>query len=341
MAFKVSNEIKQEQVKEIKKLGVDFGSKSIKICGEVKGETVLKQIKSKVKMNSRDTNYVVERDGKVLCFGVGEPLYRKDKTRRPHIEEQVLLAVHTIYGAQPVEIDLELAVGLPLDLFGAEEKKDAYEIELLEKFKAPLEGTVNGDFMRVKVSKLEICAEGYSGYVAICNKIKPTRPFVIFDMGYRTTDVLAITPDGDELNIDSYTTENKGMLEVLTDIQRAFLNDTKERFEVDTIENAILNNPKIRVSVDGVGTEVDVMEYVTAGEETLKPILYKLEASEIPDIFSRDIYFIGGGATLLNTISEHITKDENNNLVLYTKLISNQQDLTYCNCVGYFMQLED
>lgn len=322
------------------KIAIDLGSSSLKICGEVDGKTIFKRIKSKVAFKSTDDNFVVTRDGRTLYFGVGEPLVRQDKTERSYIEEQILLAVNQIYGASQGVTKIRLAIGLPLDLYKSETKKEKFETKMREIQASKLIGDVNGEIMTVEIEDVIVCAEGYSGYLALSDKINTPLPFIIIDMGYRTTDVLGITPNGEEMIIDAYTTVNQGMREVYQKIQQQFLDDTGKNLPVDTIENATIQNLEMKIVKDGKFEKVKMKDWTKYGSRTLKYILTELELT-FPDLFSREIYLVGGGATIIDEIAKFMTEDSAEEMMIETTLISNQDDLTFCNSAGYFMQLED
>lgn len=321
-------------------IALDLGSSSIKICGEVNGKSVFKRIVSKVSFNSTDDNFVVERNGRTLHFGVGSSLVRQDKTEREYVEEQILLAVNQIYGESVGVTKIRLAIGLPLDLYKSEPKREKFESDMRAIQANKLIGTVNGALMTIQLEKVIVCAEGYSGYLALAHRVETQLPFIIIDMGYRTTDVLGITPNGEEMVIDDNTTINTGMREIFGDIQKQFLNDTGKNFPVDIIENAIIKDLEIKVQEGQEFKRVKIKDWVHYGSRTLKPILTELELT-FPDIFSRDIYLVGGGATIVDSIAKSITADKEDKMMLETILVSSQEDLTFCNSAGYFMQLKE
>lgn len=336
------NLFKDSKQEEIKPIAIDLGSSSIKACGAINGRPIYKKIKSKCTEMSTDDNFVVEMDNRKVHFGVGKPLIKQDKTQREYIAEQILLCVHQIYGASNGVTRIKLAVAIPLNLYEVDGKREKFQ-ESLEKLKnQQLTGLVNGDIMVVEIESILVCAEGYSAYYALADIIRATKPFIIFDFGYRTTDALVVTPNLEEGScaITSYGTVELGMYEVFKDIQRQFLNDTGKNLPLEDVETCILYAPEVKVAnKDNTGYErKDIRNWIHYGSSTFKDIYRDFELM-FGEIGSKDIYLVGGGATLISQICEYITKSLEEQLVVETELIASQEDLTFANSAGCFMQI--
>jgi len=336
----ISNDEKTEvtigsiDLSKVYRLALDLGSANLKIAGQIGNEVKFKKIKSKVSLDALDTNYVVKLGDRVLCFGVGDSLIQQDKTQREYIEETILLAVNQIYGDFDGILKIDLALGLPLDLYKSQNKREYFEMKINSMLTKTLSGQVNGQDVFVKINSFKVCAEGYSGFLALHEKMDITTPFLIVDAGYRTTDILSINinQEDKELIIGNFKTINTGLLEVFEDIQKKFLNDTGCNYTAEVIEDRILNAPMVKIGLDSV----NMKDWIKYGEHTVKEIFKTIQLS-FPDMNSRNIYPIGGGAYTINDIIEYMLSEGKINYK--TEIIGTQNELIYANVAGYFFQL--
>lgn len=328
-------ELKTAFAKGVKRLAIDLGSANMKMTGEVEGEMKFKKIKSLVTNDSIDDNYVVVMNDKTLYFGTGNSLIQQDKTKREYIEETVLLCAHEIYGATENTLRIDLALGLPLDLYKSESKRESFELKMKAMQSKTLSGYVNGDEMFVKINSITIMAEGYSAFMALHEKMDTTSPFMVVDIGYRTTDILSVDIDNEGvMTIGNYTTINAGMLEVFEDIKKAFMNDTGSVMPATSVESRILSSPKVKVGFE----TFDIREWIKYGKNTVSEIFRQTQL-RFPDTANRNIYLVGGGACIVNEIVQHMVEEKM--LDFDTQIIANQEELIYCNVAGYFMQIGD
>lgn len=327
------NKVKDDDVSEVKKIAIDLGSANIKVAIMDGDEYKFKKIKSKVSLNAIDTNYVVSTTSNTLSFGTGESLIQQDKTKREYIEETILLATSLMFEDEGV-IKIDLALGLPLDLYKSEKKREDFDIKLQGMKNKPISGNVNGRDIIIKINSILVCAEGYSGFLSLNNKVDKKSPFIIIDTGYRTTDILSIdiNHEEDELVIGKFKTFNQGMLEVFEDIQKQFLNDTGNNFPAEVIENRILYSPTLKIGQE----TLDLKSWIKFGSQTIKEILRSLELT-IPDAMSRNIYLVGGGAAIFDEIVKYL--NENGSTNINTQMIGTIDESIYANVTGYYMQL--
>ena len=320
----------------VRKIAIDLGSSNLKIVGLLNNELKFKKLKSKVSLDSMDKNYVVSTSQNKLCFNVGDSLIQQDKTKREYIAETVLLAVNLIYGAGKFNIDL--ALGLPLDLYKSNYKKQSFENKLQSIFSSPLKGKVNDEDMEVTVNTYLVCAEGYSSFLSLSNKLDFSTPIAIFDMGYRTTDILMIDFDLDTKipSISQYGTINQGLYEVFDDIQKKFLDDTGILLENNIIESRLINAPKVNTD-EGV---VDLNDWIKYGSHTIKTIFNTMNL-RYNDIYDRTIYLVGGGAFIVNTIIQDMLTNNTIDKRTTVKLSGTLNESIYANAVGYYHQLLD
>ena len=327
--FKVNTNMAQP-----KPIAIDLGSKNLKMVGNVNGELKFKKIKSLATTDSISDNYVVSTPTRTLYFGTGKSLIQQDKTNREYIEETILLAAHQIYGSTGETLKIDLALGLPLDLYKSENKYESFNMKLKNIQSNTIAGSVNGEDMMVKINSIKICAEGYSAFMSLHEKMDATSPFMVVDVGFRTTDILSIDIEDDgEMVIGNYDTINYGMFEVFDDIKKAFMNDTGSVIPADSIEDRILYSPMIKV-----GFEMhDLRNWIKYGKETIKEVLKQMQL-RFPDAPNRNIYLVGGGSHIANQIVEHMI--EQNELNFGTLLIGTLDELIYSNVAGYYMQIE-
>lgn len=322
--------------KDIKKLAIDLGSANLKIAGSVNGEMVFKKIKSLATTDSIDDNYVVSIDDNTIYFGTGNSLIQQDKTKREYIEETILLSVYQIYGEIESSFRIDLALGLPLDLYKTENKREEFEAKVRSLQSKVLFGCVNGHEITVKLNSVSVFAEGYSAFISLHEKMDTESPFMVVDIGYRTTDVLSVDIDNEgELTIGNYTTVNYGMLEIFEDIKKAFMNDTGSTMPVSSVESRILFAPKVKV---GNSKTVNIKDWVKYGRNTVGEIFKQIHL-KFPDLPNRNVYLVGGGSMLVDEIVKHMV--EENMVEFDTQTVGTQDELLYCNVAGYFMQLED
>ena len=319
------------------KLAIDFGSANIKMLGMVEGFEKRCISKSLATTKGIDENNCVELFDRKIYFGSGYSLVKKDKTERDYVIESVFFATDKIYGELDNEFEVDLAIGLPLSQY-----KIAGRIEYENKLKdlylnKQLNGKVNGKHISIKINFLKIYAEGYSGFIALYDEVKKDMPFLIVDVGYKTTDVLGIGKEiaSDNLVIQDYTSINEGMSEVFEDIKDKFFNDNKIEYDAETIEYAILTNQLLKVNNE----EVDPKQWLKYGSEVVTDVFNTIETKLFPDMKTRNIYLIGGGVDLIYKILQQMDK-HNKYKDLDVEILINKEQSMFANVVGYYMQLE-
>lgn len=326
--------MKEVKKVNVKPLAIDLGSKNLKIVGEVDGILKFKKIKSLATTDSIDDNYVVSTPNRTLYFGTGKSLIQQDKTKREYIEETILLAAHEIYGATEDVTRIDLALGLPLDLYKSESKFESFDLKLRNIQSKSIVGKVNGDDMIVKINTIKICAEGYSAFMSLHEKMDTSSPFMVVDVGYRTTDILSIDIDDEgEMVIGNYDTINLGMFEVFEDIKKAFMNDTQSTMPAEAVESRVLYSPMVKVGFE----TYDIRDWIKYGSETIKEVFKQMQL-RFPDAANRNIYLVGGGSYIVNDVVEYMIEEKL--LDFGTQLIGTLDELIYCNVAGYYMQIE-
>ena len=311
------------------KLAIDLGNSNIKFAGEVNGSPTFKVVRSLVSTNSLDTNYLVKHAGNTLHFGVGDSLVEVDKTNRKYIKETILWGVHEIYGASEKALDIDLAVGLPLDLYKSSKKAD-FEDKLKALTNSVLDGEVNGENMLVKVKSVKVCSEGYSAFINLMPTIDKDYSALILDVGFGTTDAIGITYNKNlsKWQIDDYTTIDKGLYNIYDAIKGEILNKEKIKDinDVSAVETIFLNNPVVLTETG----EFNINCYLYSARPVVDSLITSVH-KKFPDMKLRKIYLVGGGADLLDKITGSS---------LAHKYKSNTLTCLYANAAGYLLQIK-
>lgn len=94
-----------------------------------------------------------------------------------------------------------------------------------------------------------------------------------------------------------------------------------------------MHSPFVKIGQD----KVNIKEWVKFGKHTVKEILKSIELS-VPDAAIRNVYIIGGGASLFNEIANQLYTS--NETIITTELLGTIEQLIYANVIGYYMQIE-
>jgi hypothetical protein len=311
------------------KLAIDLGNSNMKFAGEVDGQPVFKVVRSLVSKNSLDTNYVVSHAGKTLHFGVGDSLVEVDKTDRKYIKETILLGAYELYGSSEKVREIDLALGLPLDLYKSSKKED-FEDKVKNLTNVVLDGEVNSEPMLIKVKSIKICSEGYSAFINLLPAIDKNYSALIVDVGFGTTDAIGITYNKNlsKWQIDGYMTADKGLYNIYDAIKTEILDKekTKSITDVSSIETIFLNNP-IVLTEKG---EFDINSYLYSATTVVDSLVTEIN-KKFTDMKSRKIYLVGGGADLMDKIT---------GISLPHKQKVNQLTSLYANATGYLLQIK-
>lgn len=322
------------------KLAIDFGSANMKSIGMIDGLEKRMLIKSQARLDGMNDKFVVEYKDKKIDFGVGTSLVKREKTEREFVIESVFLNIYEIYGNLDKDFEVDLAIGLPITQYKSN-GRIKYEEELKNMYlNKKLYAKVDGKDIGITIKFLKIYSEGYSGYVALYDEFQKDTPFLLVDIGYKTTDVIAVGKNKitNKLMIEDYESINKGMLEIFTAIQNRFYDDTGMNYPPETIENAIIDNRQLKTyDSDGVKM-VETRQWLKYGNNVLTDIFNTIEI-KFPDMKTRNIYLIGGGVEFIQKILNQIAKEDKHKTLDVDVLINTEQSM-YANAIGYYMQLE-
>ena len=299
----------------MKKLGLDLGNSSMKVVGGDKDQLIYKRIRSLATAHSEDTNHVVDLDGEIIHFGVGEPLVEHDKTNRRYLTHSILLSTYEVYG--PGSHEIALGLTLPINLYKLKKESFKQQIEAIKE----IEGVCNGNKISVKISKVNVQPEGLSAFYALMPEIKK-EAILFIDIGHRTTDIIAanVDPDTKRWKIEGSHSLQYGGYELLNDLQSALYPATSTFFSTQQIEQLLATGGKVgKLQIESLYREALSDRVGT----TVKEIHQVFN-----DMMHREIYLCGGAAPLF------ISCYEDDNL----HLIEDQKQI-FSNAVGSYLKL--
>jgi hypothetical protein len=323
------------------KLAIDFGSANMKMVGLINDVFQKRIIKSLADTSNVCEQNVVEYNSEKVYFGIGDPLVKQNKTKRDYIIESILFATNAIYGELDNNFEIQLAIGLPLSEYMSPDKND-YKAELEHDYlNKKITGKVNGNDITIKITYINIYAEGYSGFVALMDNIDTKIPVLIIDIGYKTTDLIGIKQDSftGDLVVDNYGNIHKGMLEILQDITKQFNYDNKSICSIDSIEEALVNNTELKIYTNKGKESKNIYQWLKCGKKELSTIFNEIEVKYFPDMKMRNVYLIGGGVEIINHILSEI---DNKSEAIETERFKNNKEndtLMFANVKGYLLQL--
>lgn len=297
------------------KIGLDLGNSSIKVVGGEKDSLIYKRIRSLATEISEDTNYVVNLNGEVIHFGVGEPLIEHDKTNRRYLAHSILLSAYETYG--PGEHEIALGVTLPINLYKLRGESFKANIEGLGE----LQGVVNGASISIKIKKVIVQPEGLAAFYALMPEI-PKEAILFIDLGHRTTDIVAvnINTDTGKWKIEGSHTLQTGGYELLGDLQNALYPVTNTFFSTQQIEQLLAAGGKVgKVQIDSL--------YKEALSDRVNTMVKEINQT-FNDMMHRQIYICGGASEMFAACYGQ----DNLQVIKDKKMI-------YSNAVGSYLKL--
>lgn len=311
-----------------KNLAIDLGASNIKIAGMVSSKIKLDKIKSLATTYGKDTKNTVILNGHKYHFGIGEPLIVRDKTKRKLIEESILLSYYKIYGKTKKQgQDVNIAIGVPINTYLSDNKLKTFNETLDELRNLTLDGIVNNENVTLKINDIKVYAEGYSAFSVIANDIDITNNNIIVDIGYKTTDVIALQIVNGEWEIISNFTISKAIWDIFMEVSKALF-DIGIELSPEQIEQRLLNAPNLTLG----DTKIDLNKMLLNGLPVVEYIYNQLDL-QIPGLNTSNIYLIGGGSIFFN----YILDNKYPNVIL----LDNENSLIYSNVIGFLQQMED
>jgi len=276
-------------------IGVDHGYADVKTPNFVFAKSVVTYEKEPPFMH--DT---VMFGGKYYCCGGERDTLRKNKTIDESYYILTLLAIAKELelrgnGEKNIDMDVDLAVGLPIQKFSSEKEKF---IEYLKRPKllrdvSPVKFIYNKSSYTVRVTEVHVYPQGYSAIITKLTQIK--EPVIICDIGSWTVDVMQLNEKGVP-EIGSCVSLEYGVSHLLSDIQKDVFANHDNNIKESLIENVLKGTPN-RVSADIVKT-IDVK-----AKEYTREIRNRLIKNGF-DIDNNRLIYIGGGANIVSKYSE-------------------------------------
>ncbi|MBC8579993.1 ParM/StbA family protein [Zhenhengia yiwuensis] len=271
----------------VKNLGLDMGNSTICVAGiNDKGEIIKAYTNSVYSMDTAlISGDIIECKGVKLALGVGQTtLSNVDKTNREYIEQQILWAVHSLYGSGTYYINL--GVGLPISIYKA--KKE----EFREKIKAlgTIEGVVNGKEISVNLVDVKVQAEGYAALRILTNYIDKDNTTLIIDIGMKTTDVILIEWNG-KFIISNYGTTNIALYDMYKVLQDKIASEGVE-VTIEQIDKKLQSNKPIIRTEKG---DFNLVEHLSDALHVCRDIMKDIE-NKFGKTILHDKIFVGGGA---------------------------------------------
>lgn len=311
----------------MKSLGIDLGASEIKIAGSVSNGIKVGQVKSLFSTYGTDNKNTVVLNNKKYHFGIGDPLITRDKTKRQLLKESILLSYYKIYGKTAEEEEVNIAIGIPINLFLADAKRKAFEDEVNKLKNVILDGTVNSESVCIKIINIIVCAEGYSAANSLIEDLDNKNNNIVIDIGYKTTDVIALAIVDSDWVVNANFTIDKGMWDVFTELKNILLSLDVDLSQ-ETIQQRIINDSTSTIIAKN--KKINLKELLLECTSVIDYIFNQIDL-QIDDFYTSTIYLIGGGAIFTNMIL--------NNKYSNINLIKDNKKSMYANAIGYLQQL--
>jgi len=277
-------------------IGVDHGYADVKTANFVFAKSVITYEKEPPFLH--DT---VLFDKKYYCCGGERDTLIKDKTSDESYYILTLLAIAKELelrsnGEKSIDMDIELAVGLPIQKFSSEKEKFVEYLKRprLLRDSYPVKFTYNKLNFTVRITNVHVYPQGYSAIVNRLTQIK--EPVIICDIGSWTVDVMQLNEKGVP-EIGSCVSLEYGVSHLLADIQKQVFMNHDNNIKENLIESVLKGKPN-RVSADIVSTvEAKAQEYTREIRNRLIKNGFDLENNRL--------IYIGGGANIVSKYSKN------------------------------------
>lgn len=311
----------------MKNLGIDLGASEIKMAGSVSNGIKVGQVKSLFSTYGTDSKNTVVLNNKKYHFGIGDPLITRDKTKRQLLKESILLSYYKIYGKTSEEEEVNIAIGIPINLFLADAKRKTFEDEVNKLKNVILDGTVNNESVCIKINSIIVCAEGYSAANSLIEDLDNKNNNIVIDIGYKTADVIALAIVDSDWVVNANFTIDKGMWDVFTELKNELLSLDIDLSQ-ETIQQRIINDSTSIINVKN--KKINLKDLLLDCTSVIDYIFNQIEL-QIDDFYTSTIYLIGGGAIFTNMIL--------NNKYSNIHLIKDNKKSMYANAIGYLQQI--
>lgn len=289
------------------KIAVDLGNSMLKVGAYIDGEFIYKKLPNKIQHSKTISPKArkIQRDNHVIFLGVGKLNNNVLKHTRSNLLEQVLVMIHELF---PFENHLivDLVTGLPpAQLFNEAYLKQFEDIFLQNRI---IEYTVDKYLKKVEISSLEVKAEGYSGFVAIVDKLTTKQDILSIDVGGGTIDLCNYQFDYED-NIyypDMTETIEYGCIDFAEEIATSFNNQHGADIKSEQIEYIFKNNLEF---IEYEGKKYLLNNYLKALNPLLDNIFNKI-TNKYGKLNKYAVVGLGGGYKIFYKVAaNHIVKN--------------------------------
>lgn len=308
------------------KISVDLGNSMIKAATYINSELKTSKLPNRVQHNktiSPKAKKIIIND-KELYLGVGELNNNVLKHTRQNLLEQVLVMIHELYPSEN-DLGVELVTGLPpSQLFN-----ETYLKEFQEIFtnKGTINFVINGVKKKVEITRVEVFAEGYSGFISVVDDITTKQDILSIDVGGSTTDLCNYTFDYDDNMYypDVTDTIENGVIDFTESIANKFNNVHGADIKSLQIDHILKNDLGV---IEYEGSEYDLDKYINSIEPLINNMINKI-TNKFGKLDRYAIVGIGGGYKTFEKIAKkHISK----------KIDIDKEKQFYANAIGYLEQ---
>lgn len=318
---------------EVKRIGIDAGNDTLKVCSVVNNDFKLAYIDSVYTLETDLGSNIVEVEGDVtIALGRGEhTLVNIDKTSREHMKHQILWSVYKTFGEGVHYISL--VTGLPLELYKNKEKRQEYAEQL--KAIGCIRGRVDGEDIIVHLQSTKVAAEGHAAIRVLSNNIDRDYQNLILDIGGGTTDGVLIEYVDGKISLQNYRSINIGVQDIFKAMQKEIIKDTGLAIAPTVLE---IDRAFKRENASIRGLKGTANLYNCLQRESVTTVITKL-LDEVQNVFAElprlSVILIGGGSTFIEkALENHPSKEK----YLSTVIEIDNEKRWYANSMGYACQ---
>ena len=318
--------------RKVYKIGLDLGNILNKgTLIEDSGEVVLRRFANKITSEKTINPRAIklERNGRVLHFGVGDLNNNSQKYDREYLEEQALIMINELLPNEEYVV-VDLKVGLPPTQYFSDQAVELFK----NKFTTgeEIECRINNNYKKIKINSITVYMEGYSAFKAVEAQglLGDSKQRILgLDIGGGTTDICDYTFDYE----DNCFYPNKpvtipiGIVNITKAIANAINDNNADTVTQDQVEYTIKNNLELienTYKIDDYKYSIDhlVNDMIRQIKEE-----YKIQSFETVQILG-----LGGGFNNFNKLTNNSISNNKNNIVVSDELKQ------FGNAIGYLCQ---
>ena len=316
-------------VRKIYEIGLDLGNilnkgALIKDSGEVVLKKFPNKVTSEKTINPRAIK--LEKDGKVLYFGVGNLNNNSQKYNREYLEEQALVMINELLPSEEYVV-VDLKVGLPPQQYLSDKALEEFKNKFT--LNEEIECRINNEYKKIKINSVTVFMEGYSAFKAIeaQDLLGTSKKRILgIDVGGGTTDVCdyEFYYEDDCFYPNQPITISTGIVDITKAIATAINDKHTDTVTADQVEYAIKNNLELIEDTYRIDDYKYAIEHLVNNMTNQIKDIYKIQSFELVQILG-----LGGGFDNFNKLTNNVI---NNNIVVSDEL------KTFGNAIGYLCQ---